>query len=40
MRIGDRIDADHHPVEIWIRGTRREEGGKREKEEDMEGSME
>lgn len=27
MRVGDRIDSDHHPLEIWIEGKRR--GGKR-----------
>jgi len=25
MRIGDRIDSDHHPIELWIEG----ESGKR-----------
>lgn len=27
MRVGDRIDSDHHPLEMWIEGKRR--GGKR-----------
>lgn len=30
MRIGDRIDSDHQPVEIWVKGERRRQGeGKR-----------
>lgn len=30
MRIGDRIDSDHHSVEIWVEGRvdREEERGK------------
>jgi len=26
MRIGERIDSDHHPIEVWIRGKGQEGG--------------
>jgi len=29
MRIGDRVDSDHQPIEVWLKGERvRGEGGK------------
>lgn len=31
MRVGDKVDSDHHPLELWIKGKRRERG-KGEKE--------
>lgn len=33
MRTGDRIDSDHHPVEVWIEGRveRRKRGERRER---------
>lgn len=32
MRIGERVESDHQPVEIWLRGERREEGGGEQRE--------
>ena len=29
--VGDRIESDHHPVVVWLRGEGREEGGGRKK---------
>lgn len=37
MRIGDRIDSDHHPVEVWIEG--RVERRKREERRERAGRM-
>ncbi|XP_067206638.1 uncharacterized protein [Linepithema humile] len=43
MRIGDRVDSDHHPVEVWLRGEeerralRRKRGGGRRGIWDREG---
>lgn len=30
LRVGDKIDSDHHPLEVWIRGERRHREGARE----------
>ena len=27
LEVGDRVDSDHHPVVIWVKGGGREEGG-------------
>lgn len=31
LRMGDRVDSDHQPVEIWIKGERERRREKREK---------
>lgn len=31
IRIGDKVNSDHHPIEVWIRGEVGEKGGKRGK---------
>jgi len=28
LRIAERVDSDHHPIEVWIRGQEGEENGK------------
>lgn len=30
MRVGDKIDSNHHPVEVWIRSEEERERGERE----------
>lgn len=30
IRIEDKVDSDHHPIEEWIRGEVGEKGEKRE----------
>lgn len=30
IRIGDKVDSDHHLIEVWIRGEVGEKEGKRE----------
>jgi len=29
MKVGDRIDSDHHPLEVWIEEKRGRRGGRR-----------
>lgn len=36
MRVRDKVDSDHQPVEVWIRGGYREEEGKRRNKEEKE----
>lgn len=31
LKMGDRVDSDHQPVEIWIKGERERRREKREK---------
>lgn len=35
MKIGDRIDSDHQPVEVWMKGDKRknEKAEKREQKD-------
>jgi len=37
MRIGDRIDLDHHPVEVKVKGRERERERERERGEERRG---
>lgn len=37
MRIGDKIDSDHHPLELKIKGKRRERKGGKGRKDDMRG---
>ena len=33
LEVGDRVDSDHHPVAVWLRGEGRERSGRRKKGE-------
>lgn len=36
MRVGDRVDSDHHPIEAWIKGEEMWKRGKTNMERDLE----
>lgn len=39
LRVGDKIDSDHHPLEVWIRGERRYRERSKGGRDDLKGDM-
>lgn len=39
IRIGDKVNSDHHPIEVWIRGEIEEKCGRRGRIDRQKGNM-
>lgn len=39
MKVGDKVDSDHHPVEVRIKGRGKKKRREREEKKGMEGAL-